>query len=79
MKVPCQVQKKFLGRKARLWTQLGRSNLARERGLAETGAMVCTEGLDTVSRMGLQVDVLAKMKMVVRDVKAHSVGGSGDD
>ena len=77
VKVLSQVQKKFLRRKARLWTLLGRSKQGRERGLADTWAMVCTAGQDTVRAMWLQVDMLAKTKMVVRRVKAHSVGGSG--
>ena len=56
VKVLSQVQKNFLGRKAWLWTQLGRSKPKREKGLADTGAMVSTEGLDTVRAMGLQVE-----------------------
>ena len=56
VKVLSQVQKNFLGRKAWLWTQLGRSKPTREKELADEGAMVCTEGLDTVRAMGLQVE-----------------------
>ena len=77
VKVLSQVQKTFLRRKARLWTLLGRSKPGRERGLADTGAMVCTAGQDIVRAMWLQVDILAKTKMVVQGVQAHSVGGSG--
>ena len=56
VKVLSQVQKNFLGRKAWLWTQLGRSKPTREKGLADTGGMACTEGLDTVRAMGLQLE-----------------------
>ena len=69
VKVLSQVQKQFLGRKARLWAQLGRSKPVRERGLADTGAMVCTAGLDTIKALGLQVNMLARTRLVVRGVK----------
>ena len=41
----------------------------RERGLADTGSMVCTAGLDTIKALGLQVNMLARTRLVVRGVK----------
>ena len=41
----------------------------KEISLADTVAMVCTAGMDTLSAMGLQKDMLAKTEMVVRWVK----------
>ena len=43
------------------------------KGLADMGAMVFTAGLDTVRAMGLQVDMLAKTRMVVRGVKGSNL------
>ena len=40
VRVLSEVQKQFMGRKARWWTQLGRSEPVVERGLADTGAQV---------------------------------------
>ena len=71
VKVLFKLQQKFLGRRASLWTKLGRSQPARERGLADTGAMVCTAWMDTARAMGLQVDI--QTKMVVRGVKRSNL------
>ena len=69
VKVLSQVQKQFLGRRASLWTQLGRAKRGRRSALADTGAMVCTAGLDILGTMGIQKDMLAKTRMVLRGVK----------
>ena len=57
VKVLSKVQKNFLGRKAWLWTQLGRSKPTREKGLA-----------DTIMAMVLQVDMFAKTRLVVQNI-----------
>ena len=69
VRVLYEVQKQFLGRKAKWWRQLGRSKPVGERGMADTGAQVCTAGLSTIEAMGLQVNMLAKTRLVVRGVK----------
>ena len=63
------VQNQFLGRRANLWTKLGRAKPVKEISLADTVAMVCTAGMDTLSAMGLLKEMLGKTKMVLRWVK----------
>merc|ERR1719508_617764 len=69
VKVLSQVQKQFLKRDAKLWQQLGRATPAVERGLADTGAQVCTAGPGTMEALGLSISMLAKTKLKVRGVK----------
>ena len=64
-----QVHKQFLGRRASLWTKLGKTKPVKEISLTDTRAMVCTAGMDALSALGLQKDMLAKTKMVVRGFK----------
>ena len=63
------VHKQFLGRRASLWTKLGKTKPVKEISLTDTRAMVCTAGMDALSALGLQKDMLAKTKMVVRGFK----------
>ena len=60
------VQNQFLGRRANLWTKLGRAKPVKEISLADTVAMVCTAGMDT---MGLLKEMLGKTMIVLRWVK----------
>ena len=69
VKVLTQIQKQFLKRDAKLWQQLGRVTPAVERGLADTGAQVCTAGPGTMQALGLNSSMLARTKLKVRGVK----------
>ena len=52
-----------------MWQQLGRVTTAVERGLADTGAQVCTAGPGTMQALGLNSSMLARTKLKVRGVK----------
>ena len=69
VKVLSQVQKHFLKRKTWLWTRLGRATSIKEKSLKDKGAMVYLSDLETNRDMGLQVDMLAKTRVVVKGVK----------
>ena len=69
VKVLTQIQKQFLRRDTKLWQQLGRTQPAIEHGLSDSGAQVCTAGLETMEALGLSRSMLAKTRLRVRGVK----------
>ena len=48
---------------------MGRARSVKECSLKATGAMVCVCGVETIRAMGLQVDGLAKTKVLVKEMK----------
>ena len=64
VEVLSQVQKQFVGRRANQWKKLGSAKAVKEMALADTGAMVCTAGLNMMDAMGIQ-SMAVKMSTAV--------------